>query len=156
MQPEPNNGTLRLPLRPVGLHDSEDAVLEEPEDPVTSYSLTTETPMSTPAPETTPVLQVDPLTSSDASGTPTSSPTANAVGVDPADAQETDTASDTTEEETEEHDDANDNANSDEKSVVDKLTSGFQDFWDWLKHKADDLFNGKKKGESEKSDSKSL
>ncbi|PYH47969.1 alkaline phosphatase family protein [Aspergillus saccharolyticus JOP 1030-1] len=31
--PHPNNGTLRLPLKPVGLHSDEDSHLEEPADP---------------------------------------------------------------------------------------------------------------------------
>jgi hypothetical protein len=34
VSPLPNNGTLRLPLTPIGLHDDEDApVVESPEDP---------------------------------------------------------------------------------------------------------------------------
>ncbi|KAH6887999.1 alkaline-phosphatase-like protein [Thelonectria olida] len=45
IEPAANNGTLRLPLKPVGLHESEDTP-EEPEDPVTS---------SKPQPTTEPV-----------------------------------------------------------------------------------------------------
>lgn len=39
LTPKPNNGTLRLPLKPIGTHKSEDEP-KVPEDPVTSYSLT--------------------------------------------------------------------------------------------------------------------
>lgn len=36
--PKPNNGTLRLPLKPIGTHTPEDEP-KVPEDPVTSYSI---------------------------------------------------------------------------------------------------------------------
>ena len=40
ISPAPNNGTLRLPLKPVGLHSDEPGVaIESPVDPVTSYTL---------------------------------------------------------------------------------------------------------------------
>ncbi|KAJ5059590.1 ectonucleotide pyrophosphatase/phosphodiesterase family member 1 [Bipolaris maydis] len=44
LQPAPNNGTLRLPLKPIGLHNDNDSTNtsenETPEDPVSSYTLT--------------------------------------------------------------------------------------------------------------------
>ncbi|KAK6224964.1 type I phosphodiesterase/nucleotide pyrophosphatase [Colletotrichum tabaci] len=64
--PEPNNGTLRLPLRPVGTHKSEDTPAE-PEDPVPPYtttaSQTTPSAQSTAAHSSTPEkpIQVDPV-----------------------------------------------------------------------------------------------
>jgi hypothetical protein len=40
LAPAPNNGTLRLPLKPVGLHsDNDDAGNHTPEDPVPTYTL---------------------------------------------------------------------------------------------------------------------
>jgi hypothetical protein len=40
MKPLPNNGTLRLPLRPIGLHNDEDApALDSPEDPPASTTV---------------------------------------------------------------------------------------------------------------------
>jgi hypothetical protein len=39
LTPKPNNGTLRLPFKPIGTHESEDEP-KIPEDPVTSYSVT--------------------------------------------------------------------------------------------------------------------
>lgn len=72
LTPAPNNGTLRLPLKPVGLHDDV-PVPEVPLDPVTSYTLT---PTPTPAPTSTPVksLGVDPVATGD-------DPTAGSVGI---------------------------------------------------------------------------
>lgn len=66
--PKPNNGTLRLPLSPLGTHQSEDT-LEEPQDPVPAYTTsqtsapaaTSSSPAAdsaTPTPEKT--IQVDP------------------------------------------------------------------------------------------------
>lgn len=66
LTPAPNNGTLRLPLKPVGLHDDVPAI-EVPSDPVTSYTITptsTSTPASTPA----KTLGVDPVVTNDTSG----------------------------------------------------------------------------------------
>lgn len=49
MTPAPNNGTLRLPLKPVGLHnDEQDAANETPSDPVESHTLTSALPSATP------------------------------------------------------------------------------------------------------------
>ncbi|KAK8218574.1 alkaline-phosphatase-like protein [Phyllosticta capitalensis] len=47
-EPKPNNGTLRLPLKPVGLH-SDTPLQDTPEDPPKS-GLTTPTPTQTPTP----------------------------------------------------------------------------------------------------------
>ncbi|GKT96133.1 ectonucleotide pyrophosphatase/phosphodiesterase family member [Colletotrichum tofieldiae] len=64
--PEPNNGTLRLPLSPVGTHNSEDTPAE-PEDPVPPYTTTAaEIVASTTSPATQSVtpeksIQVDPV-----------------------------------------------------------------------------------------------
>lgn len=68
LTPAPNNGTLRLPLKPVGLHDESPAI-EVPSDPVTSYTITP-TPTPTPTPESEPskALGVDPVVTGDTSG----------------------------------------------------------------------------------------
>jgi hypothetical protein len=51
LTPQPNNGTLRLPLKPIGLHSPE-TTPEEPADPV---------PSTTPGPEIDrPVVSVAP------------------------------------------------------------------------------------------------
>lgn len=81
LAPSPNNGTLRLPLKPVGLHDSESAV-ELPPDPVTSYTITpTPLPSSSSSSALAPVsspsksLGVDPVA--------TGGSVPSSVGVDP-------------------------------------------------------------------------
>lgn len=52
IEPHPNNGTLRLPLKPVGLHSDDDEPLETPPDPVTTSSgnLSTEPDNAAPRP----------------------------------------------------------------------------------------------------------
>ncbi|KAI1488935.1 ectonucleotide pyrophosphatase/phosphodiesterase family member 1 [Biscogniauxia mediterranea] len=79
IEPMPNNGTLRLPLQVVGLHDPE-TVFEEPEDPVPVSSVTatsddqtagmisilpvaTSSPSqeSSPSEEPSPIVEVDPV-----------------------------------------------------------------------------------------------
>ncbi|KAI0531891.1 alkaline-phosphatase-like protein [Xylaria digitata] len=64
MNPVPNNGTLRLPLKVVGLHNDEE-VLEQPEDPVpTSTSEDVATGMMSILPISTPSSTHRPTTSS--------------------------------------------------------------------------------------------
>jgi len=47
LSPAPNNGTLRLPLKPVGLHnDEEDTNNETPSDPVGTHSLSSAPPIA--------------------------------------------------------------------------------------------------------------
>lgn len=69
LTPAPNNGTLRLPLKPVGLHD-ETTAIEVPSDPVTSYTITPTSTPPTPASTSTPSksLGVDPVITGDTSG----------------------------------------------------------------------------------------
>lgn len=64
LKPKPNNGTLRLPLKPIGTHDIEDEP-KVPEDPVTSYSIvsTSSQPAKTQAIER-PSVPPEPTTSS--------------------------------------------------------------------------------------------
>lgn len=73
VEPRPNNGTLRLPLQPVGLHSDEDVpVVEYPQDPVSTASPASTTSTSaTPASSATPA-PVD--TVEDAPDTPQAPP----------------------------------------------------------------------------------
>ena len=59
IEPRPNNGTLRFPLQPVGLHSDEDVpVVEYPQDPVPiSSAVPATSAVSTPTPA--PVDPVD-------------------------------------------------------------------------------------------------
>lgn len=74
ISPKPNNGTLRLPLKPVGLHTPETSV-EDPSDPP---------PASSPAQEedASAVISISPIEASSAADPNVKPPTA--VGVDPA------------------------------------------------------------------------
>lgn len=84
LTPSPNNGTLRLPLKPVGLHDTVPAV-EVPSDPVTSYTITP-TPEPTPVPSSAAPLEVDPVslpTKSLGIDPVATGDVSNPVGVDP-------------------------------------------------------------------------
>ncbi|KAL7948400.1 alkaline-phosphatase-like protein [Trichoderma barbatum] len=94
LKPKPNNGTLRLPLKPIGIHEAEDEP-QVPVDPVTSYSVvstssqlaktqTIHRPSVPPEPTTSPTAlpssttSTSPLkphtTSSEAVETPTQKP----------------------------------------------------------------------------------
>ncbi|KAK8008902.1 type I phosphodiesterase/nucleotide pyrophosphatase [Apiospora marii] len=79
MEPKPNNGTLRLPLKPVGLHDAEPAI-EEPEDPETTTSSQATVASAATAVSTSSTEQVTAATTTDTAQNPASTPP---VGVDP-------------------------------------------------------------------------
>lgn len=66
IEPHPNNGTLRLPLKPVGLHSDYDEPLETPPDPVTTGSHGSSTEPSNTAPGLSAEDTVDSGSSSEA------------------------------------------------------------------------------------------
>ncbi|KAK3395545.1 Phosphodiest-domain-containing protein [Sordaria brevicollis] len=71
--PAPNNGTLRLPLKPVGLHSEEPgAGIETPEDPITSYTLAAS---AIPITTSSVVISTTVSTTTPAQGVPSSSVT---------------------------------------------------------------------------------
>ncbi|KUJ08193.1 Phosphodiest-domain-containing protein [Mollisia scopiformis] len=116
--PKPNNGTLRLPLKPIGLH-SPDTALEDPNDPPTS----TPTPSPTPSPSATSeeeaadaVISISPIEASSAADSNEIPP--HMVGVDPID-----------------------DTNVDRPVVPDEseMTQEEKDFWEWFKAKLDGL-----------------
>jgi hypothetical protein len=72
LTPNPNNGTLRLPLKPVGLHSPETAV-EEPEDPANASTSTNE--------PGTDAISISPIEASSAADPNVVPP--QMVGVDP-------------------------------------------------------------------------
>lgn len=78
IEPVPNNGTLRLPLKPVGLHDAPPV---QPEDPVPAYTKET-TPIPIPTqPTKAATVGVDPIDQKQT--TETIATTSATVGVDP-------------------------------------------------------------------------
>lgn len=82
VEPRPNNGTLRFPLQPVGLHSDEDVpVVEYPQDPVSTASPASTTsalshsPTSSATPSTSPSATPAPVdTVKDAPDTPQAPP----------------------------------------------------------------------------------
>lgn len=130
LAPIANNGTLRLPLRPIGLHDPE-VVMEEPPDPVSSYTLEP-TPvrptLASQAPAATTAsrsLGVDPVH--------TSSSTPNPVQVDPA------TPQPATPQPTGQAADEGDSKSS--GNLLDDAKSAAKGFWDWLTDKFDGIWD---------------
>ncbi|KAF7535942.1 hypothetical protein G7054_g4967 [Neopestalotiopsis clavispora] len=121
MKPIANNGTLRLPLKTVGLHEP-DTALAEPEDPDTSAVTAESAPISTSSVATTAAAEstAQPTEQSTEQSTAT-------VGVDPIEPpQETEVPT-------------TDNASEDEDEP--KEFKSWQDYWDWLTGKVDDLWS---------------
>jgi hypothetical protein len=126
--PVPNNGTLRLPLKPIGLHDDPATNgLDTPADPVEGHTFST-----SPAPEPTKLVLVNPVSTSSAVSTAPS----NTVGVDQPMPQPQ-----PTEQPSEGLSDGNSDggsesdSDSDEEdpSAIDKVKG----FWDWFTGKVD-------------------
>lgn len=136
IDPVPNNGTLRLPLTTIGLHDDPGAVgLDTPADPPThtiststsisaSPSTSTSTSTSTKQEPTTNPILVNPVSTSSAEPV---APT-NAVGVDPPvpPPQPTQSPSDSS------GDGGDNNQEGDDASPIDQVESSVKDFWDWF------------------------
>lgn len=84
LEPKPNNGTLRLPLKPVGLHNP-DTSPEEPSDPPPPKIVAS--PIPSPASsddESVGIISIPPIEASSAADPDVKPPVI--VGVDPADA----------------------------------------------------------------------
>jgi hypothetical protein len=122
LEPSPNNGTLRLPLKTVGFH-TPDTKPEEPSDPVPVSMPTPPTPPSTPLPPSPPspvsvgvdeVISISPIEASSAAD-PNEVPP-HMIGVNPTD----DTSV--------------------ERPVVPDesgMTDDEKNFWEWFKDKID-------------------
>lgn len=126
MQPVPNNGTLRLPLSPVGLHDSE-PTLEELPDPEEETSSGDDEQLATGMMSILPVDALSTMTSEDlATGLMSIIPaeTSPAIEVNPVPA---DVDEDHDEEEDEEDDDEKDGKH------------WWENAWTWVSDKVDEL-----------------
>ena len=132
LTPRPNNGTLRLPLKPVGLHDSSSS-LSEPSDPPVStptqnlHSTTTRFPKPVetflpPIPATTTdaepdaVMTLSPIESNPIPATESLSP--ELIGIDPPE-----------------------DASVDRPVATDEsgMTEEEKDFWEWVTGKLGDI-----------------
>ncbi|CAK7206589.1 hypothetical protein SEUCBS139899_009388 [Sporothrix eucalyptigena] len=155
IEPKPNNGTLRLPLKPIGLHDT--APVEEPADPVPAYSKeTTAVPIAT-QPTKPATVGVDPINAK-----PTIVTTSATVGVDPivVDKPATKTVSSSSSSSSATSQpaassapgsDKGDNSGSDSdspgkgKNPLNKVADAANDLWNWLTDKIGEAW-GKIKG----------
>ncbi|KAK3335421.1 alkaline-phosphatase-like protein [Cercophora scortea] len=143
--PMPNNGTLRLPLTPIGLH-SPDAGIETPVDPVesaASSATTTALPTTSAAslaaaPPTTSVLS--PTSSSVSSPAAAATSASKSLVVDPPQAQPT---GEPTGEPTD--DDGEDGEDADDEDDQEGVEKAVHSFWDWFTGKVDEWW-GKVKG----------
>ncbi|KXX74532.1 Ectonucleotide pyrophosphatase/phosphodiesterase family member 3 [Madurella mycetomatis] len=137
--PAPNNGTLRLPLKPVGLHSDPGTGLDTPADPVEAFPVSTSA-----APEPTKSILVNPISTNDAAAGPTKS-----VGVDTPAPQPTEHLS-SDDSESDSDSDSDDDGGG--KSAVDKIESSVKDFWEWFTGKVSHWWD-KVKGHDDKSNS---
>jgi len=117
IEPKPNNGSLRLPLKPIGLHKPAGGV-EEPADPVSSYTLpvATSTPTSGGA---SPTVGVDPVEVK----TTTSRP----ITVNPAPPQPTD--------------ESEGSSGGDDQGAADGGEEGAKGLWGWFKDKLGEVWH---------------
>ncbi|KAJ9155275.1 Type I phosphodiesterase/nucleotide pyrophosphatase [Pleurostoma richardsiae] len=135
LKPMPNNGTLRLPLQPIGVHDP-DETLETPPDPVDTATYqqaasVTAAPSPDPSPSLSGVVGVDPVE------VVTSAP-AVSLGVDPV----TDIPSPTTSAEPAPVESpSTDQPGSDGGDEKEGSGSKVQDFWGWFTGKLDEWWD---------------
>lgn len=118
--PAPNNGTLRLPLKTVGLHGGHGTGLDTPADPVETIR-----PTASLAAEPTKSILVDPLRPSSASSAEAAAPT-KIIGVDVPAPQTPDANGDG------DGDGGGGGADGGGASAIDKVGSSVKDFWDWF------------------------
>ncbi len=140
ISPAPNNGTLRLPLKPIGLHSDPDMGIENPADPPpveTASSTSSTSPSSSTAVEHTHSVVVDPVTTTESSSSPAATAPSKSIVVNPPESQPTGKPSG-------DNDDNDGNSDDGDKSLADKV----HDFWDWFTGKVDEWW-GKVKGSGE-------
>ena len=123
--PAPNNGTLRLPLKPIGLHDDPSTnVLDTPADPVQE----THTISTAPAPEPTNPVQANPVTTSSAE---LAAPTV-AVGVDQPVPQPQPTDQHSGSDSDDSGSDSDSDSDSDDEDDAESAADKVKGFWDWF------------------------
>lgn len=130
MKPIANNGTLRLPLKTVGLHEPE-TILGDPEDPETNAA----------AEESAPVTASNsPVEASSAVESAEQPP--ETVGVDPVAEQPSATVGvDPVESQIPQEPEVPAEGDATENDDTPKEFKSWQDYWDWLTGKVDDLWN---------------
>ncbi|KAK0729990.1 ectonucleotide pyrophosphatase/phosphodiesterase-like protein [Lasiosphaeris hirsuta] len=138
ISPPPNNGTLRLPLKPIGLHSDPGTTLDDPADPPAAG---TATPSSIPSLATTSLsepaksLVVDPVATTSVASASSAATPSKTLAIDPPKPQPTGQAPD--------GDEGSDD--DDGKKGLDNVASAVHNFWDWFTGKVDEWW-GKVKG----------
>ncbi|KAL2150298.1 hypothetical protein VTH82DRAFT_7974 [Thermothelomyces myriococcoides] len=129
IKPAPNNGTLRLPLKPIGLHDvSATNGLDTSTDTAEAHTISS----SRVGPKPT---STGPVNSASRSSIPTSIPTSipsKSVGVDQPVSLPTQTSSAPGNGGVSDSDSDDDDDDRDHSSAVDKAESKIKEFWEWF------------------------
>ncbi|KAF2146485.1 uncharacterized protein K452DRAFT_294058 [Aplosporella prunicola CBS 121167] len=128
-EPKPNNGTLRLPLKPMGLHSEDDFSAEAPADPP-AHSLTSSTVSSA-----TSSVATSAATSSTATSSALSSAKASASSTPASSAAVEPTAPTASEPEEAEPQPSEGGVNDGEKDGEGKGEQKGKDWWEWFSDK---------------------
>lgn len=135
LEPKPNNGTLRLPLTPTGLHSTGDST-EEPADPVPPYTLTTSTvaaataeALATTAEATAPTEPTESTESQPTESELTESEPTESESTESVPTLTTSTAPVSTDSATPTPDD--------DSNALNRFKSAAHDFWNWLTDSVD-------------------
>jgi hypothetical protein len=132
LTPKPNNGTLRLPLNTIGLHDPATSTEEEDPPPPNASSSAIPSPASSDD-EAVGIISISPIEASSAVDPNVKPPVV--VGVDPADAPEigVDLADEVVED--------GDEINVDRPVVGDDSVVGEEEknFWSWIQEELDGI-----------------
>ena len=132
LTPKPNNGTLRLPLKTIGLHDSDASTEEQDPPPPNSIASPIPSPASSED-EPVGIISISPIEASSAADPNVKPPVV--VGVDPADLP--DIKVDPADEVVDEGDVINvDRPVVGDDSVVDEEE---KNFWDWVQGQLDGI-----------------
>lgn len=142
LKPKPNNGTLRLPLKPIGTHKAEDEP-EVPVDPVTSYSVVS-TSTSTSTTSSQPVKTQDiqrpsvPPEPTSSSSALSSSSTSSLSSTTSTSVKSHTTTSEAVATPTEKPSDDN---KGDEDDDDNEGSGGLKGIWDWLSNEIDKVWH---------------
>ncbi|KAL1892855.1 hypothetical protein Sste5346_006747 [Sporothrix stenoceras] len=162
IEPRPNNGTLHLPLKPVGLHDAPPV---EPEDPVPAYTkesstvqTKSKTTSTTATTKTTPQpIPTQPTKAATTQTTQTTATTSATVGVDPVkpttktSVSSSSSSSSTSPSQPSASGSPGDSKN--DKNPLNKVADAAGHLWDWLTDKVGEVW-GKIKGHGGDADDK--
>ncbi|KAI0411862.1 alkaline-phosphatase-like protein [Xylaria grammica] len=129
MKPVPNNGTLRLPLKVIGLHNEEE-VLEQPEDPV---------PTSTSEDAATGMMSILPISTPSSTTQPTASSVVEDEPKRPTRPAKPEKSKEPEQSEGSQQEDTSEEAESHDDSKSSSWWDPFKETFDWVKDKFNDF-----------------